>query len=56
MNLSPMDFIRSTLAQAQHEGITLAELVACAENAASVQGFADAVNLLAHMKNEERAK
>lgn len=53
MNLSPMDFIRAALAQAIHENLTIDDLVACAENAASVQGFADAVNVLATMKEQE---
>jgi hypothetical protein len=53
MNLSPMDYIRAAIAQAQHEGLTLEDLYACAECAASTQAFCDAVNLLAGMKEEE---
>ena len=49
MNLSPMDYIRAAIAQAQEEGLTLEDLCACAENAASVEGFCDAVNILAGM-------
>ena len=53
MNLSHMDFIRAALAQAIHENLTIDDLAACAEIAASVQGFADAVNILATIKEQE---
>jgi hypothetical protein len=52
MTASPVDLIRGAIAQAMGEGLTLQDLYACAEQAASVQGFFDAVNILATMKEE----
>lgn len=55
MNLSQMDHVRAAIAQAKHEGLTLDDLERCAENAASCEGFCDAVNLFAHMMEQKKS-
>lgn len=46
MNLSPMDYIRAAIANAQHERLTLADLAAMAEHATTCERFDNAVNVL----------
>lgn len=53
MNLSPMDYTLIALCQAKDEGLTLDDLIQCAQYAESAETFADAVNLLATMTPHE---
>lgn len=54
MTLSQIDYIRAAIAQAMAEDLTLTDLWHCAEGAASCEGFADAVNLLAGTMPSEK--
>ena len=49
MNLSPMDYTLIALLQAKDEGLTLDDLIECAQHVESAETFSDAVNLLATM-------
>lgn len=48
--LDEMDFVRAAIANAMAENMTLEDLWACAEHAADVDDFDEAVNLLAQMQ------
>jgi uncharacterized protein (DUF1499 family) len=37
--VSDMDYIRATIAQAAHNGVTSSQLMACAEHAATPEAF-----------------
>jgi nitrogen regulatory protein PII len=44
---TPMDWIRDAIANAAVENMDIADLIACAEHAETVEDFNSAVNLLA---------
>jgi hypothetical protein len=54
MNLSPMDYTLIALLQAKDEGLTLDDLIQCAQHAESAETFSDAVNLLSTMTPEDQ--
>lgn len=45
--LTPMDTVRSAIANAQATGLNIVDLARCAEHAETCEAFDDAVNLLA---------
>lgn len=47
---SGMDYVRAAIIQAMAEDLTLTDVFNCAEHAAGPVAFADAVNILATMK------
>lgn len=47
---SGMEYVRAAIVQAMAENLTLLDLFNCAEHAAGPVAFADAVNILATMK------
>ena len=49
MDITQMDWVRAALANAMAEDMTLQDVWACAEHAATPEAFDDAVNELAQM-------
>jgi len=52
IRLNTMDYLRDALANAKASGLTLQDVIAAAEHAASPQGFNDAVNIMGETKKE----
>ena len=50
IRLNTMDYLRDALANAKASGLTLQDVIAAAEHAASPQGFNDAVNIMGETK------
>lgn len=53
MNLTPMDYIRGAIANAQAEGLTIDDLAAMAEHATTPKQFDHAVNTLVQTQSNE---
>ena len=56
MQLTTMDWVRATLANAKASGMDLADVIRAAEHAASVETFDNAVNILADTLPTEESR